>query len=394
MKKTNLESNLLNAEVNINFELTANVNLDKMGGGGRLFESQKFNYRAGNSLWSSSTPFSIFGGFTLVELLVVIAIIGLLIALLLPAVQAAREAARRMECSNKIRQISLAVHNHHDAYDALPYGVLTLSLDNPHGTKWWHDGAAGVSLFAHLFPFMELASAQEVTVTAMKKTNADFTLHEPVRNGIVQWWNGTTRDITLVTDALPLNPVEMELSQFVCPSCPAGPRATNYDSYAKSNFTGLIGPHSSVAWKDVNGGGGVNRSDSYNFNFQGVFVPNRRFNFNDITDGTSNTLIFSESSQIYSVGGSTNISPAPPLVAYWQIKYLGHLLRSSCNEAKCKINSPNPGSSTEYHVSSMHSGGVNFGLGDGSVRFTSDMIDMVLYGQLTTRAGDEPVTVP
>ncbi|MFG0287793.1 MAG: type II secretion system protein, partial [Rhodopirellula sp. JB044] len=76
-------------------------------------------------------------GFTLVELLVVIAIIGVLVGLLLPAVQAAREAARRMSCSNNFKQIGLAVHNYHSAYNQLPINKTGTGILP--GTNWWDD---------------------------------------------------------------------------------------------------------------------------------------------------------------------------------------------------------------------------------------------------------------
>ncbi len=86
-------------------------------------------------------------GFTLVELLVVIAIIGILIGLLLPAVQAAREAARRMQCTNQIKQIALALHNYHDAHNALPTNA-------PFSSFGW-DNYAPLSVTISLLPFIE-----------------------------------------------------------------------------------------------------------------------------------------------------------------------------------------------------------------------------------------------
>lgn len=95
-------------------------------------------------------------GFTLVELLVVITIIGMLIGLLLPAVQAAREAARRTQCTNKLKQISLAAHNYHDAVRSFPGGSVM---------GWWFPTRTppgrGTSLFVHLLPYLEMGSLYE-----------------------------------------------------------------------------------------------------------------------------------------------------------------------------------------------------------------------------------------
>ena len=92
-------------------------------------------------------------GFTLVELLVVIAIIGILVALLLPAVQAAREAARRMSCSNNVKQLALAMHNYHDVHKALPFGHLYRGIHDGNLTD--ATGGSGFGWGYSILPFIE-----------------------------------------------------------------------------------------------------------------------------------------------------------------------------------------------------------------------------------------------
>lgn len=122
-------------------------------------------------------------GFTLVELLVVIAIIGVLIALLLPAVQAAREAARRMQCTNNLKQLGIGMHNHHDTKGLFPPGFRSISETNTSG-NWKTSHALGWCVF--LLPFMEQNSLYEETLGFIKSNNAAFTLDEPVQTGLIK----------------------------------------------------------------------------------------------------------------------------------------------------------------------------------------------------------------
>jgi len=112
--------------------------------------------------------------FTLVELLVVIAIIGMLIALLLPAVQVAREAARRMQCSNHLKQIGLAVHNFHDSANALPPSNF---YDFSRATVW-----------VHIFPFLEQASLYEIVKKVHVYNNTTYGAFMANNSGTSRWW--------------------------------------------------------------------------------------------------------------------------------------------------------------------------------------------------------------
>ena len=152
-------------------------------------------------------------GFTLVELLVVIAIIGILVALLLPAVQAAREAARRMSCQNNLKQIALAMHNHENTYRLLPYS----KRDSTPQRSWAPD----------VLPFLEQANMV---------SGASYDLDQ-------NWWRSTTYG----SPPLPIpnaNTVKMYLSVFTCPSTPNPKRLqTKIEAPPEQNKVGACGDY-------------------------------------------------------------------------------------------------------------------------------------------------------
>jgi prepilin-type N-terminal cleavage/methylation domain-containing protein len=196
-------------------------------------------------------------GFTLVELLVVIAIIGVLIALLLPAVQAAREAARRMQCSNKLKQIGIAVHNYHDTYNTLPCGRPVAPVpSNPWIGRW--------GLFVWILPFIEQLAAYNT-----------LTSHDILGDSN---YNSSTN---ISTPDSEVNKVKTSKYDFLlCPSDSNSSRktATNlgFTNYVYSSGDYTV--HTLIF-------AGRNR---------GPFGIGRWLGLNAINDGTSNSLFFSE----------------------------------------------------------------------------------------------------
>ena len=186
-------------------------------------------------------------GFSLIELLVVIAVIGILIAILLPAVQSVREAARRTSCKNNLRQIGLALHNHHDAHGSFPPGR----------------GAPFPFVFsahAYLLPYFEQSSVANGIVLSAPPTT--FTLS----NGRVL--DGSPNEAS----------AQSTISLFSCPSDSEG--RIPGSSFGATNYVATSG-------SGIRNHGSLRGSD-------GVFYNGVRTKFRDITDGLSNTIVFSE----------------------------------------------------------------------------------------------------
>jgi prepilin-type N-terminal cleavage/methylation domain-containing protein/prepilin-type processing-associated H-X9-DG protein len=196
-------------------------------------------------------PLSFFG-FTLVELLVVIAIIGILIAVLLPAVQAAREASRRMACSNNLRQIGLAVHNHIDSKGTIPEGTDSTPYNptNPTNSGKRYSG------FVFLLPYMEQQALYDLIQNTITSTEA---------------WSNPHRGTVI--------------KGFLCPS-DGYAEQPGTDNCARGNYALSAGDYAIVSRN--------NSIETTGFYSRGAFQPQRPLPLEALSDGTSNTVLASE----------------------------------------------------------------------------------------------------
>lgn len=204
-------------------------------------------------------------GFTLIELLVVIAIIGILLALLLPAVQMAREAARRTQCKNNLKQIGIALHNYHDAHRRFPMSFV-VDYSSP-GGEW--------SVHARILPFIEQSNVY--ALADLKKAYGD-----PANAGIA-----AQRIVT-----------------YLCPSDPGDVPRFKGDKRVHYPITYAFNGGSWFFWDNQSGRAG-----------RGAFVPNKSTRFRDFLDGTSNVLAFSEVKAFTPYlrdGGAAGPTPPPP----------------------------------------------------------------------------------
>ena len=297
-------------------------------------------------------------GFTLVELLVVIAIIGILIGMLLPAVQQVREAARRTTCSNNMRQVVLSTLNFESAHQVFPYATRD-RLEGDDGDTW----ATG---FVQIMPFVE-------------------------RDDIASRWDpNERRDSTLDADGDGFTNAmltQMKVPTFLCPSMndPSGPLRDNRApcSYLFSAGTQDVALLHYARWYGVS-------EPRYN----GAIIPTRtdpndagtpsfeaETGMNSITDGTSNTFFL----------GETDFSPQGiPSTSYggvWAFGYIGYAWGTTHHP----FNNHNNTRTVYGAFRSEHPGGGNFALCDGSVHFVSESIDEITYDGYATRAGGEIV---
>jgi prepilin-type N-terminal cleavage/methylation domain-containing protein/prepilin-type processing-associated H-X9-DG protein len=324
-------------------------------------------------------------GFTLIELLVVIAIIGVLIGLLLPAVQKVREAAARMKCANNLKQIGLALHNYHDTNNAFPPGYVDGNT-NPNSTPD-NDLGPGWAWSAYLLPHLEQGNLYN-------QINFKVTIGFGVNVQVSQ----------------------TPLTVYQCPTDPYQQAFPVYDSnfttpiatLAHSDYVGCNG------WVECFSGAGGNPqpgqgddrlSGVYGPGGRGIFYRNSKTNIAAVTDGTSNTIFVGERSGNHAPGTWTGAVPGgrcpawmadqppqvyapPPGAAYDNANFgeafvFAHTNATHLPSADFPIFDPD----TFY---SMHAGqGANFLFGDGSVKFLTSRIDPMTYQAMGTIAGGE-----
>ena len=307
--------------------------------------------------------------FTLVELLVVIAIIGILVSLLLPAVQAAREAARRMQCSNNLKQIGLALHNYHDTYNTFPPGVVTPGncCSTPSAGTW--------TLF--ILPYMEQTPLYD---------RYDFRL-----------WNDSNPGRTGATGGPNAFVCMQRIPSYVCPSDINTDRTDRPESgvgsgmqYMAGSYRGVSGAATGLNWADSN------EDHAFSTKNRGVLhaVAGRHFDrvgraaldvlraesIASILDGTSNTLVV----------GEFHTKSRNRRRTFWAYGYTS-FNKSSITVGQPRILLPDydlcvqigglGGSNPcKRGFGSLHPGAVQFAFADGSVRSIANTVDMGVGG--------------
>ncbi|QDV71533.1 Type II secretion system protein G precursor [Rosistilla carotiformis] len=339
-------------------------------------------------------------GFTLVELLVVIAIIGLLVGLLLPAVQAARETARRMSCSNQLKQIGLATHNYHSTFGRFPSGYVSYPTRNGSAPAsvlidplTW-DAGPGWGWSTGLLPFVEASTL----IDSMR-------IDQPI-------WSAANRQAIATT--LPL---------FLCPSATGGDGPFDVQGASgnpltigggtvrvgRSHYVASHGQES--CWGECGSAAtGEIFTNIYTSTTtivaidgdagrvaDGPFFRNSKTRFRDVTDGTTNTIFFGEHSSALS--DKTWVGVVPGAYTHPQFSSPENgpdaaatltLVHAGPSGGELDITgSPiiHPVNFPTYHVGQMysqHPGGGMVCMGDGSVRFISEYVDLFLWAELSS----------
>ena len=304
-------------------------------------------------------------GFTLVELLVVIAIIGILVTLLLPAVNAAREAARRTQCLNNFKQVGLAMHTYHSSFGTFPTGIHMWPSSGcafPSDPKPAELGKVyyGWGWGAFILPFLEEASIHDQFVFKDHPSGAYSMGPDYVAGGLL-----------IQSYLCPSNPQNAELAHC-CSHVSNGP---NGEDLAITHMAGVADSADwscDQVWPSPNANGML---------FQRSRVAVKR-----VTDGTSHTLVVGE---IIGNGPGTNEGS---FWVTWNVIHSGNPINLTLR--RLQLSPPqhtSPWSVDNMSFASYHPGGCHFAFADGAAKFISESINVGVMVALTTRAGGEVV---
>lgn len=313
-------------------------------------------------------------GFTLIELLVTIGIVGLLVALLLPAVQSARESARRLRCANSLKQLGIGLHSYHSAQNAFPSGS-TASSPGSRGSA----GTAVTQWSMYLWPHVELGTLWD-------------------RYDLSVGFRGSNYDA-----------VNGAIFRTVIPliQCPSDNLGTNNNAgavgYTRGNYVACHSPDGSVLEKNAAWNLGFN--EPANSNNNPATGPRALFNWTigrsaaHIRDGASNTVALSElitgpaDTADFRGNWWTDLGP------HYSHRFTPNsavpdtLIGGFCNSAKAPCVSSSCWSCLIFTARSYHPGGVNATMADGAVRFFTDQISAATWTGLASINGNEPVSV-
>jgi prepilin-type N-terminal cleavage/methylation domain-containing protein len=299
-------------------------------------------------------------GFTLVELLVVIAIIGILIALLLPAVQAAREAARRSQCSNNLKQLALAVHNYHDTFKSFPPGGITPGPCC--GTQSFTNWAIAV------LPFMEQGPLYDRYDQNVVNEHAN---------------NQYVREQEIDTHKCPSDEFANKLEH------PGSGPGSGLD-YRHGSYRCMAGSHWNARTSSVDNSGWWDDSNhTIAQELKGVFPCVGLRNIKnppkmaDVRDGTSNTLMIGEQVARRTTRRGT----------FWAYTYTSYNSSDAYPDSRTLLGydrcTPSGSNQCKRGWGSFHPGGLQFAVADGSVQFVPETIDIFLFCNLSTIGGEE-----
>ncbi len=312
-------------------------------------------------------------GFTLVELLVVLAIIGVLVALLLPAVQSAREAARRLQCNNNLKQIGLALHNYESSFRRFPAGFIS-RVTGP-----WPGGGndpipemgPGWSFFAAILPQIE-------------QSNLHSLIHFNVPIG----------------DPSNQRPRATKVREYQCPSdtwnepVTVWPHRLGLNDLAHCSYVACLG--------------GGNPADAPRYTalyeelpFNGMFHRNVAIRHSEIIDGTSNTIGLGERASMFAPNGWAGVIPTAqtvfsPAIAKIRSQAVGSTARPAITMATVHVRTSGPNASTGSPGGfwSPHTGGALFLLMDGSTHSIATAVDLTVFRAMAGRNDNIPISLP